>query len=307
MADSKEDDDGLSGAADFVQIYMIQCDIIAGHDLIKADVLGKSDPYVIVQAFSRTYTTATKMKTLNPEWNEKVEMTFFNDPKKLKFQVMDWDKNTPDDPIGDCEFVFPDDMYSPSNNGFHGKLKLEHVKKGQLEIKVVARKLVPSELQNKLTSLTDTLEQNAKTMEGLMEEIADFGQKNAALDGEIEGLQTKVDELNAVIPQRKEELDKLKQEGDELDTEEKELSAEVEPLKGTLAELEEELNGIKKQIEDVQVEEDKKHSEIEMMQTKDENKAGNPKEEESLLENESDKNVPTGRDDGCKCCKCVVL
>lgn len=215
MADSKEEesDDGLSGVADFVQIYMISVDIIAAHNLVKADVMGKSDPYVIVSAFSTQYTTATIMKTLDPKWNERVELTFFNDPKKIKFQVMDWDKGTKDDPIGDCEFAISEDFYLPTNNGFHGKLKLQNVKRGELEIKVVARKLVPSELEEKLSSLQDAVESNTDKMQGLDTEIADLDLKNGALQRDIEGLNNVIADLNANIPTLKEEQQKLEKQG----------------------------------------------------------------------------------------------
>merc|ERR550532_3111232 len=153
MATASDSDDGLSGVADFVQIYMISIDIIAARDLVKADTFGKSDPFVKVSAFSTSYTTCTIMKTLEPKWNEHVEMTFFNDPKSIKFEVFDWDRNTKDDPIGDCTFEITDDFYAPNHDGFHGKLKLENAKKGELWIKVVARKLIPSELEDRLSSL----------------------------------------------------------------------------------------------------------------------------------------------------------
>jgi len=320
MAESKDDDsdDGLSGAADFVQIYMIQCDIIAGHDLVKADVLGKSDPYVKVSAFSRTYTTCTIMKTLNPKWNEHVEMTFFNDPKKLKFEVYDWDKGSKDDPIGNCEFLLHDDFYSPSNSGFHGRLKLENVKKGELEIKVVARKLVPSELQNKVTTLQDSVERNGQRMEVLMDEITDFGQKNTALKAQIDGLQSDAADLNAAAPSRRDELQKLKQQEDSMDSEEKEVNLEVETLNETLSEVEEELKEIKKQIADVQVEEDKKHNRIERKRERMEDErrkrdykakvAAEAKENtdnKSLLNSNATKKAPAGQSKACSCC--VVL
>jgi len=317
MADSKEDDanDGLSGAADFVQIYMIECDIIAGHDLIKADVMGKSDPYVKVSAFSRYYTTCTIMKTLNPRWNEHVEMTFFNDPKRLKFEVYDWDKGSKDDPMGDCEFAINDEFYLPTNNGFHGRLKLQNVKKGELEIKVVARKLVPSELQNKLTTLQDAVQQNSQRMELLMDELTDFGQRNTALKGQIGGLQSNVAELNAATPSRREELQNLKQQVDSMDSEEKAVNAEMETLNETLSEVEEELKGIKKEIADVQVEEDKKHNQIERIRERmaDERRrrehkakmaaeAKEQNDQKSLLPSNANKPANAGQNTACSCC-----
>jgi len=268
MADSKEDesDDGLSGVTDFVQIYMIQCDIIAGHNLEKADgPFGKSDPYVKVSAFSTSYTTCTIMKTLNPQWNEHVEMTFFNDPKALKFEVWDWDRGSKDDAIGDCEFAIDDDFYSPTSHGFSGRLKLQNCKTGELEIKVVARKLVPSQLEDRLSALQDTAAANTLKMEGIDEEIAEFGRKNTALRGQMDGINAKIAGLKAAIPPRKEEELHLERRGETLGAEREALSAEMETVNEALSAVEDELKEATKRVEDVRVEEDRKYTEIERL------------------------------------------
>eukprot|EP01084_Bolivina_argentea_P107346 191923_1 len=166
--DLKQDDsdDGLSSANDFVQIYMIQIDVIAGHNLEKADTFGKSDPYCKISAFSTSYTTCTIKKTLNPKWNEHVEMTFFDDPKAIKFEIFDWDGKLggKDDAIGDCQFDLTSDTYDDANTTpYEGKIKLQNCKSGELEIKVFARKLLPLELEKRLTNLQNTVAQNSNT------------------------------------------------------------------------------------------------------------------------------------------------
>eukprot|EP01083_Nonionella_stella_P261207 889659_1 len=116
------DDDGLSTANDFVQIYVIQIDIYGAHNLEKADTFGKSDPYCKISALSTSYTTCTIRKSLNPKWNEHVEMTFFDDPKTILFEVFDYDGKLggKDDDIGNCKFNLTDDIYNDSNKGYNG-------------------------------------------------------------------------------------------------------------------------------------------------------------------------------------------
>jgi len=309
MTDSKNDDDGMSGAENFVQIFLIQCDIIAAHDLIKADVIGKSDPYVTVSALSTSYTTATIMKTLNPRWtDERAEMTFFKDPKTLKFEVWDWDRNTKDDPIGDCEFVLDEDFYAPETDPFHGRLKLQNVKKGELEIRIAARKLVPDELEKRFSTLQDAVVLNEAQIQGLDDELGDYGQRNAALQSEIDGVSTNIADLKAATAPRTEELQKLKEQGEPLDSEAKRKNAEVEALRERLSEEDAEWKRIKKQSEDVRVAEDKTNDEIERIRAKmDKKEAGHPMEVSTSLLPDSDTEKEPVRSSGCECCKCVVL
>merc|ERR1719474_1216234 len=175
-----------------------------------------------------------------------------------------------------------------------------------------------SELQNKVTTLQDSVERNGQRMEVLMDEITDFGQKNTALKAQIDGLQSDVADLNAAAPSRRDELQKLKQQEDSMDSEEKEVNLEVETLNETLSEVEEELKEIKKQIADVQVEEDKKHNRIERERERMEDKrrkrdykakvAAEAKENtdnKSLLNSNATKKAPAGQSKACSCC--VVL
>eukprot|EP01084_Bolivina_argentea_P206599 352684_1 len=164
--ENEEEDDGMASIGDFVQIYMISLDIICAHNLEKADTFGGSDAYCKVSAFATSYTTATILKNLNPSWNEHVELTFFNDPKTLKFEVFDWDKGSKDDAIGDCEFSL-DGLYDESNEGFSGKIELKNAKRGEIEIKVTARKMLPLELEANLSRTQDAVESNKNEIENL--------------------------------------------------------------------------------------------------------------------------------------------
>lgn len=69
--------------------------ILHAKNLLKMDILGKSDPYVklnIVKTLT-SKTTTTKMSTLNPVWNETFKL-LIQDPKSqsLELHVFDWEK-----------------------------------------------------------------------------------------------------------------------------------------------------------------------------------------------------------------------
>ena len=75
-----------------------------GAGLKAADLNGFSDPYVKVLSGGQQKKTKIIKKTLNPEWNEAVDLAgSFDDFVKsgLLLKVMDWDRVGFDDPLGD--------------------------------------------------------------------------------------------------------------------------------------------------------------------------------------------------------------
>merc|ERR1712228_1069711 len=264
MGNASDDDDGLSTVDDFVQIYMISLDIIGAHDLEKADVFGKSDPFCRVSPFSTSYTTCTIVKTLNPVWNEHVELTFFNDPKSLKFEVFDWDGNTKDDPIGDCKFMLDSSIYDVASNGFSGKIKLENCKKGELEIKIVARKLLPNVIEQKLTDLQDQKEKNEDSIKGKNGEIQALNEKNTNIENEINALNANINQLQTEnIPNAQNELNEKKEEVIRLNAEQNENEKNLKDLDAECNDLAKEQETLSKQLEDIKIAEDKKKTENE--------------------------------------------
>merc|ERR1712244_12232 len=187
-----------------------------------------------------------------------VELTFFNDPKQLKFELFDYDGNTKDDPIGDCVFNLQSNIYEPSNNGFSGRIKLQNCKSGELEIKVIARKLLPLELERRLTSLQDEVKKNNESINKMDGEIKDWNDKNAALQNEINGLIADNEKLSTSdIPNADKELKERQNEGEKLKEEETAIGKEVEALKVKYDGLVKELEGKTKQFEDIKIAEDK--------------------------------------------------
>ncbi|KAK4799848.1 hypothetical protein SAY86_025213 [Trapa natans] len=72
--------------------------------LLKMDILGASDPYVIVSLSGERIParrTSVKMKTLNPEWNENFKLTVKDlQSQVLELHVYDWEKIGPHDKLG---------------------------------------------------------------------------------------------------------------------------------------------------------------------------------------------------------------
>jgi len=227
-----------------------------------------SDPYCRVSAFSTSYTTATIVKTLDPVWNEHVEMTFFNDPKTLRFEVFDWDGNTKDDAIGDCVFKLDPNFYDASNNGFLGKVKLENCKKGELEIKVVARKLLPSVIEQKLSDLQEDKAKNEQTVNENNGQIQELNDKKLGIENEINALNANINGLqNEKIPNAQNELKQARDEGVECENEKKAMDQNIKDLEVECNDLAKESDVLLKELENIKVAEDKKRTENEHLRS----------------------------------------
>ena len=188
---------------------MINVSIEKACDLKKADLMGKSDPYLRVTAFGQTYTTKTIMKTLDPVWNESTTFVFFADPGKLHFEVWDWDRGTKDDSLGDCDLSL-NGFFNENNQGFSGKLRLNNVKKGEIYVSVNCRKLVPSDLENKAKLLTKETEEQKEEIIQLSENINNTKIENENLTNENNQLQNKIEETKNNIAETEKDIEARK-------------------------------------------------------------------------------------------------
>ncbi|KAL2651010.1 hypothetical protein R1flu_019138 [Riccia fluitans] len=75
--------------------------LVKAKQLKNKDLLGKSDPYVMVRVGNSTQKTRTIMNNLNPEWNETLSLPV-DDPEteSLDLTVYDWDKVGSHDKLG---------------------------------------------------------------------------------------------------------------------------------------------------------------------------------------------------------------
>jgi len=93
--------------------YYLRVSIIAGIDLVAADMTGKSDPYVIAKMGSHIwYKTKIIIQDLNPVWNETFQTIVLYpliDKIQLDFEVWDWDRILVDDFLGRVSYIFHTD------------------------------------------------------------------------------------------------------------------------------------------------------------------------------------------------------
>merc|ERR1711923_691869 len=74
----------------------IHLNIHEGKDLVKADLIGKSDPYAVVTYGNEKVKTKTVKNNLNPDWNFETEIPVNeNDPNNLNSSYLDIPVNPP--------------------------------------------------------------------------------------------------------------------------------------------------------------------------------------------------------------------
>jgi Ca2+-dependent lipid-binding protein len=79
--------------------------LVEGKHLPAADMNGKSDPYCILVSGDIEKKSGIIEKTLDPVWNEYMELPD-NTDKKLKINVWDWDRFGASDFLGSCEIDY---------------------------------------------------------------------------------------------------------------------------------------------------------------------------------------------------------
>ncbi|CAL9163194.1 synaptotagmin-3-like isoform X1 [Musa acuminata AAA Group] len=85
-------------------VGILHVNVVRASNLLKMDLLGKSDPYVKLSLSGErlpSKKTSIKMRNLNPEWNEQFKLTV-KDPETqvLQLHVYDWEKVKMHDKLG---------------------------------------------------------------------------------------------------------------------------------------------------------------------------------------------------------------
>jgi Ca2+-dependent lipid-binding protein len=84
-----------------ITCYCIFSDLIQAKDLVKADLIGKSDPFAVISFDDQCLQTPTVKNSLNPEWNFKSDIPVSSSgPKEIKIAVFDDDKHGKNKPLG---------------------------------------------------------------------------------------------------------------------------------------------------------------------------------------------------------------
>ena len=80
---------------------ILHLDLLQAKDLVKSDLIGKSDPYAVVSFDDEKQKTKTVKNSQNPEWNFKLDIPVDSDgPKKVNIEVFDKDRIGKDKPLG---------------------------------------------------------------------------------------------------------------------------------------------------------------------------------------------------------------
>jgi hypothetical protein len=115
------------------QTSKVVLNLIKAKDLIKADMIGKSDPYAILKYGKQTYKTDVVKNDLNPEWNYSAEFTIpEGNEKNIIIDVYDADKFGKDKSLGSLKVNINDILNK--NDTVKGWYPLTGVKSGQVFI-----------------------------------------------------------------------------------------------------------------------------------------------------------------------------
>lgn len=111
----------------------IHLEIVQAKDLVKKDLIGKSDPYAIVRYGNDEIKSNTVKNNQNPQWNFECDIPVdSNGPQNLTIDLYDEDSHGKDKPLGSAEIDIPnlvnnsplDNMWIPLNGVKSGKIQI---------------------------------------------------------------------------------------------------------------------------------------------------------------------------------------
>ncbi len=110
-------------------------DLIAGFNLLSADLNGLSDPFALLIVSGAEKKSNKQLKTLNPLWNERFEFEVTDFQKdSLLVKVFDWDRIGSDEPLGDVMIPLRSLQYELSKGRIEKEFKLEHTSTGSIRL-----------------------------------------------------------------------------------------------------------------------------------------------------------------------------
>jgi len=112
----------------------LHLELLQAKDLVKADMIGKADPYAVVTYGDDKIKTKTVKNNQNPEWNLAMDIPIDpNGPSNLTIEVFDKDKFGKDKPLGAAEIDIPSLMNDASVLR-EAWIPLDGVKSGQIQL-----------------------------------------------------------------------------------------------------------------------------------------------------------------------------
>jgi len=121
----------LSGSNEVVHLRL------NGRKLAKKDLMGKSDPFVVISkamddgTYAQVHKSEVIKNNLNPDWKQftlRVASLTGGKPdsRKIKFQVYDWDSDASSELIGDFETTYTEMLTGLCRQLLFNQTKLEH-------------------------------------------------------------------------------------------------------------------------------------------------------------------------------------
>ena len=131
--------------------------VLRATGLIAADKGGTSDPYVVVQsAGGKKEKTSVKKGTVNPFWDETLELSVFDVAAPLSFEVWDHDKIGMNDSLGNGEILL-----AHCSPGTPTALRVALSTQGTVEVVVTFSPAEPAEEPEELTAVAAAQKQEA--------------------------------------------------------------------------------------------------------------------------------------------------
>ncbi|KAJ6411403.1 hypothetical protein OIU84_008048 [Salix udensis] len=196
----------------------IELILVEAKDLIAADIIGTSDPYVRVQYGGLKKRTKVMYRTLNPQWNQTLE--FPDDGSPLELHVKDHNALLPTSNIGDCVVEY---QGLPPNQMYEKWIPLQGVKRGEIHVRITRK--VP-ELQTRSSLEADaSLTKSHQISNQMKQFLIKF--QSLIEDGSLEGLSTALSEMQSLEDIQEEYMVQLETEQMLLLNKIKELGQEV--------------------------------------------------------------------------------
>ena len=121
------------------QKEMVQLIVHRGSNLINTDIIGKSDPYVIVKYQDKEFKSLTVQNNLNPIWEFKVDLLFDkNETANITVSIFDEDKAGKDDPMG--SLVISSDELFKEGDLVDRAFELKDCESGMLHLSLVKQR-----------------------------------------------------------------------------------------------------------------------------------------------------------------------
>merc|ERR1711962_1948994 len=115
--DINEDvDTSVDSKEDSAKYGLLQLTVVEAADLVNKDMVGKSDPYVIVKFQDQEFRSPTVKNNLSPKWNFLSSFNVSSDETEhIQFHVYDDDALRADDPLGSFSISVADALNEASN------------------------------------------------------------------------------------------------------------------------------------------------------------------------------------------------